>query len=245
MKIIVSLGGSVLFTEEPNQLRLDLEYIKAVGNLFVKTATVLGHHIYIVTGGGKLARSYITSARELGAESESELDWLGINATRLNAQLILTAIRKAASGSNKMLKVYPVVATSYAEILQASAMNYSIAVMGGTEPGHTTDTVAVILAELLNASLIVNATVVAGIYTADPNKEPNAKLLRRVRASELLALVSRQLQQAGANIIIDVVAANLIRRVKIPVYVVNARNLANFEAAISGRKFDGTVIEPE
>jgi Uridylate kinase len=52
--------------------------------------------------------------------------------------------------------------------------------MGGTEPGHTTDTVAMLLAERIGANVMINATSVDGVYTADPRKDSSARKLENL-----------------------------------------------------------------
>src|SRR5207249_12132043 len=70
-------------------------------------------------------------------------------------------------------------ATTYAEAAKL-ARRHPIVVMAGTRPGHTTDRVSASLARFVHAARIVNATSVAGVYTTDPPKDPNARLPERM-----------------------------------------------------------------
>jgi len=127
--LVISYGGSILAPEE-----IDTGFISRVAELLKKAEG----SVYVVVGGGEIAREYIERGRELGA-NESLLDEIGILATRMNAYLLLSALGSEA---------YPRVAESIDEAITAKQR---IVVMGGTVPGHTTDAVAALLAERLGS----------------------------------------------------------------------------------------------
>ena len=145
MRVVVSIGGSVLAP--------DLEPDRVKGHARVIDSLVeSGHEVAAVVGGGDVARKYIGTARELGA-TEYDLDTLGIDVTRLNARLLLTALESSA---------IPEPADD-PETARASLRRGEVAVMGGTVPGHTTDAVSALLAETVEADLLIYATSVAGV----------------------------------------------------------------------------------
>ena len=119
--------------------------------------------VYVVVGGGGEARRYIGVARTLGID-EATLDETGILVTRLNARLLIAALGDAA---------YPRVPETYAAAKECGVAG-RIVVMGGVAPGQTTDAVAAVLAEEVGADLLINATSVPGIFTADPKRDPSA-----------------------------------------------------------------------
>src|SRR4030066_1708259 len=87
MKIIVSIGGSVLAKElQPEKFKGYATVIKEIGK---------DHAVFIVTGGGKAAREYIGVARDLGSD-EATCDFIGIDLTRLNARLLIAALGETA-----------------------------------------------------------------------------------------------------------------------------------------------------
>src|SRR5260370_40931246 len=61
-----------------------------------------------------------------------------------------------------------------------------VVVIGGLQPGQSTNAVAALAAEITHADFLVNATDVQGVYTADPKKDPKAKMLRSVSVDKLL-----------------------------------------------------------
>lgn len=224
-KVVVSIGGSVLVPGED-----DAPYLTSLATLLRDVSAAVKP--FAVTGGGRIARYYIETGRRAGL-GERTLDEFGIAATRLNARLLGAALRGAANREP---------ATSYAEAARL-ARRYRIVVMGGTRPGHTTDRVSVALARFVRADRIVNATSVAGVYSADPKEDPQARLLERVRFEELVGLTRQGRWSAGPTVVFDPVAARSLARDRIPMAVVQGRDLQALRNAILGRPFHGTAVE--
>nr|2IJ9_A Chain A, Uridylate kinase [Archaeoglobus fulgidus DSM 4304]2IJ9_B Chain B, Uridylate kinase [Archaeoglobus fulgidus DSM 4304] len=218
MKVVLSLGGSVL-SNESEKIR---EFAKTIESVAQQ------NQVFVVVGGGKLAREYIKSARELGA-SETFCDYIGIAATRLNAMLLISAIPSAA-------KKVPV---DFMEAEELSKL-YRVVVMGGTFPGHTTDATAALLAEFIKADVFINATNVDGVYSADPKSDTSAVKYDRLSPQQLVEIVSRSSAKAGTNVVIDLLAAKIIERSKIKTYVILGTP-ENIMKAVKGEAV-GTVI---
>ncbi|AAB89213.1 MULTISPECIES: UMP kinase [Archaeoglobus] len=218
MKVVLSLGGSVL-SNESEKIR---EFAKTIESVAQQ------NQVFVVVGGGKLAREYIKRARELGA-SETFCDYIGIAATRLNAMLLISAIPSAA-------KKVPV---DFMEAEELSKL-YRVVVMGGTFPGHTTDATAALLAEFIKADVFINATNVDGVYSADPKSDTSAVKYDRLSPQQLVEIVSRSSAKAGTNVVIDLLAAKIIERSKIKTYVILGTP-ENIMKAVKGEAV-GTVI---
>lgn len=222
--VVVSLGGSVLAPGEP-----DASYLRRLAaDLRTLSHT---HRLFIVTGGGRIARTYIEAGRALGA-SEPFLDRLGIQVTRINARLLIAAL--GSSEGDEMPHTI--------EEARAAGKGSTLVVMGGTTPGHTTDTVAAELAEAVGAARLVNATSVDGVYTADPAKDANARLLDRAGYDELVRLAGESHTHAGPSIVFDPQAARIVARARIPLAVVNGRDFEALRSAILGKPFRGTLV---
>ncbi len=179
-----------------------------------------------------MARYYIEVGRQLGMD-ERALDALGILVTRLNAQLLIQAL-----GS----KACPEPPEDY-DRAKTAAETYDIVVMGGQRVSITTDGVAAELAKAVDASRLVNATSVDGVYTADPREDPTASRFDRMSYEDLIRIAGRPTGRAGPSIVFDPHAAEVIRQARIPVFVVQGRDLKSLEGAITGEKFVGTAIE--
>jgi uridylate kinase len=189
----------------------------------------------VTTGGGRTAREYIGLGRELGF-TEVELDEVGIDVTRLHARVLAGAI-----GPPTPDRVPTSVREAVHELHRASPV-----ILGGTEPGHTTDGVAALLAVRLRAARLVNATDVDGVYDRDPRADPRARRRATLSWKEFRTLVHASTSgEAGQNFVFDRLGADLLARAQIPLLIVRGRDLRNLEAAIRGRPFDGSRIGSE
>ncbi len=222
--VVLSLGGSVLTRDEG-----DTAYLRKLAKILIGVSAT--RKLYVVVGGGKVARYYIGVGRELGAD-ETSLDEMGIDVTRLNARLLMVALGDHA---------YHVPPRDYDEALQAGK-THAIVVMGGVSPGITTDAVSALLAERVRARRLVNATSVDGAYTTDPAIDPGAVRIPRMTHQELVNLVSKGAHKAGPNNVFDSVGARVLERSGISLAIVAGRDLPNLVAALEGGKFRGTVV---
>lgn len=219
--IVISIGGSVLLSPETNN---------AFFTKFVNLLTKLRkqYKLYLVVGGGKTAREYISIGRSLQLNEES-LDRIGIAITRVNASLLASLIKDANTD----------IPTTTDD---AKTIDNPIIIMGGTTPGHSTDMVGAELAEKVHAHRFVIATNVDGVYDKDPNKYTDANQLPEISIDALVETYGTAWTVAGSNIVIDGPALQIIKQAKIPTVVVNGKRLDQLERAITGKPFDGTNI---
>lgn len=224
MRAVVSLGGSVL-VPEPNADRV-AGYAAAVEEVAAAA------EIAVVVGGGGVAREYIGAARELGAD-EVTLDRLGIDVTHLNARLLVAGMGDAAT-----------LATDYGTA-ETAVRRGETPVMGGITPAQTTDAVAAVLAESVDADLLVFGTATNGVYDADPETNPDATKHDELTPAELVEIVSSMSRNAGASAPVDLVAAKLIDRASLRTVVVDATDPDALVDAVLHREHGGTDVIPE
>ena len=221
-KIVISIGGSVIFAEDSG-----VSFLEKLGILLNDLSKQ--YKIFVITGGGKLARIYIKLGRELNLD-EKILDELGIETTRINAKLLANVVKVA----NKKIPI---------TTEEAMGINKPIIIMGGTTPGHSTDMVGAELAEKIKANRFIIATNVDGIYDKDPNKYNGAIQLQEVNIKDLIKKYGTRWNTAGKNIVVDGPALDIIQRAKIITFVVNGKRLDQLEKAITNKQFDGTKIK--
>ena len=213
---VISLGGSIFSKADEKYLVKFIQKIK-------------GFRSYaIVVGGGQMARSQISRLRSLGAK-EYHLDMMGIQATRLNAMMVSLALGNLME-----------IPESIDEAVRQMKL-YNRVVMGGTEPGHTTDAVSLLLAEALNRDTVVNITNVDFIYDRDP-KIPGARKIEKISYSSAIDMITSEKRRAGANFPMDLLSLNIARRSDIRIKIVSFRNMENTFKAIMGKRFVGTII---
>ena len=154
-RVVIKLSGRVFGMD-------NVKVLKDYASFLVKISKIC--QPVIIAGGGKIARHYITHARSSGAD-ESTLDELGIEISRLNAKLLIYALKQ---------KAYSHPPTTLQEVRHAVDSGL-IVVTGGLHPGQSTNGTAALIAEKIKASEFLNATDVDGVYDKDPNRYKNAK----------------------------------------------------------------------
>ncbi len=224
MVVVISVGGSLLNPGKP-----DTGYSKKLSAVLTRSK----ERVAIVSGGGTTAREYATAIRALGG-GEFLADEAAILATYQNASLLLAALGQAA---------YRGVVKDFDEAL-AAAGSGKIVVMGGTIPGITTDTDAVLLAEKLGAVRLVNLSNVDAIYSEDPRKNPRAKRFAKMSHAQLVELAARSdSRAAGTNFVFDLVACKMAARSKMELHFLNGKDFSGIAAALGGKPHSGTVVK--
>ncbi|MEJ2251240.1 MAG: UMP kinase [Candidatus Lokiarchaeota archaeon] len=152
-------------------------------------------------------------------KTETFGDLIGIEVSRLNCLLFNYYLGEEA---------YPHIPKSFNELSEALLFN-RIIVMGGLQPGQSTTSVSVEVAEFIKADKIIILTDVEGIYDKDPNKFKNAKLLNQITYEELENLIIQSVNSkqaaAGEYRIFDAVSLQLVKRCNIQVHIISGRDL--------------------
>jgi uridylate kinase len=208
--------------------RVDGEYVKTFVDL-IKAEAEKGMHFAIITGGGKVSREYRDALVACGISDAVILDWMGIGATRLNAQMLKHAFGDVAE-SDIFLEPASVLLTGK-----------KVVVGGGWKPGHSSDGAAVGLAQKLGATKLINLSNIDYVYTADPRKDPTATKIENIAWPEFRQLLPKE-WDPGASAPFDPVAAQMAEEMHLEVAVMNGKNLENLAAYLEGKEFAGTVI---
>ena len=229
MRAVLKIGGSLLYDNE-GRILVDRvrDYAAAIKSL-VKS----GHSLVVVVGGGIPARVFISAARELGA-SEAQCDWLGIKLARNNAELLCAALGDIA---------YPKIVETLDE-LEVAARVGKVVLMGGLVPGQSTNAVAAVAAESVNAKMLFNATNVDGVYDHDP-KEPGATRYDTITIKELREVLSGGSTKAGEYKLFDPVAIRVVERSKIPTVIFDGRKPENLTKVFSDFEVGTLVVYEE
>lgn len=171
--------------------------------------------IVVVTGAGGLNKY-----QKAVDGNKGEKDLIGIKATRLHAQTLLT----------EMNNTYPKVPEKPEEVQKAASTGKNV-VTGGLVPGYSTDAVAATVAELLDADLFI-ATRVDGIYSADPKSDEDAEKFDQITTRKLLELTGGD-NEPGTYSVVDEAAIRLIERSNIStkVFYADQENIEDPEKA--------------
>lgn len=222
-KAIISLGGSIVVP-----LKIDTGFLGEF-SLFIRKFVEGGYRFFIIVGGGSVCRQYQSAAAKINSNlTPEDLDFLGIETTKLNAFLIKTILGDI---SEEKLIDYE----------SFTAGSKPVAVGGGWKPGCSSDVEAVVLAEKINVNQIINLTNIDYVYRADPKKDPNTKPLKEVSWGEYRAMVGDK-WSPGMSVPFDPVASKKAQELGLTVKIVNGKNLENLEKCLNCEEFQGTTI---
>ena len=220
-RIVIKLSGKVFAMDNVKVLKDYAEFLIRISKICQPI---------VIAGGGNIARHYISHARSSGAD-ESTLDELGIEISRLNAKLLIYALKN---------KAYSHPPTTLQEVRHA-VDDGLIVVAGGLHPGQSTNGTAALIAEKIHAEQFLNATDVDGVYDMDPNKFKKAKKFRRIDLKNLKNMLVHEDSVAGGYDLMDIVALKIIERSKIKTRILKA-DPKIIEKAIKGADVGTEII---
>lgn len=222
--IIISLGGSLIVPDN-----IDVEFLKEFKALILAHVSK-GKKFIIITGGGKINNRYNNAARELTDNpSDRDLDWIGIAALKLNAELLRVVFAEYANS-----KVIDNLQNDF-------SFEKSIIIGSAYEPGHSSDWDAVLAAKNIGAKKIVNLSNIDYVYDADPKLNPNAKKIEKISWADYRKIIPKE-WTSRLNSPFDPTASELAQKEGIEVAIMNGKPIDNLAKCLNGEKFLGTVI---
>jgi uridylate kinase len=222
--IVISLGGSLIVPSE-----IDTSFLKAFTDLLSEYVTK-GFRFVIITGGGRVSRTYTMSAKEINNPTDTDLDWIGIAVTRLNAEFVRVLFADHAC---------PEIIFDPATI---PATDKPIIVGGGWKPGNSSDLAAVIAAKTISAKIVINLSNVDYVYDKDPRYNPDAVKIEKASWSEFRTLLPTD-WNPGLNSPFDPIAAKEAESLGLEVSIMNGKNIENLRNYLDGNAFIGSIIK--
>jgi uridylate kinase len=232
-RILLKLSGEALMGGR--RTGIDAETLANIADEIVDVQK-LGVEIAIVIGGGNIFRG-VTAATE-GIDRVAG-DHMGMLATVINALALQDSLER------RDVNTRVVTAITMAEVAEPFIRRRAIrhlekgrvviCAAGTGNPFFTTDSAAALRASELKCDIIFKATKVDGIYTADPEKDPNAKRIPHVTYQRVLA---ERLQ------VMDASAIDLARNSNIPIYIFSLREKGNIKRALLGEDV-GSIVSDE
>lgn len=223
---VLSVGGSIIAPAQP-----DMEFLSAFSQMargWISDDS--SHKLILVIGGGAPARVYQSAYRSVCGDCDNEqADWIGVMATRLNAQLV-RAVFSDLCGQ-------PVVYDPTAPV----EFSGRVLIAAGWKPGFSSDNDAVILAERFGAKTVVNLSNIAKVYTDDPRTNPDAKPLDTVSWADFRRMVGDE-WTPGKNVPFDPVASRRAEAAGITVICAAGKDIENTRRILNNEPFTGTTI---
>ena len=231
MTKILSVGGSIIAPDKPDSVFLS-EFVTMCKKWLDSDKQ---NRLILVAGGGAPARVYQNGFKEVcektGASFDANAaDWIGIMATRINAQLL-----KACFGSYCKNDVV------YNPTVEDLKFDGQVLVASGWKPGFSTDTDAVYLGEKFDAKTIVNLSNIEKVYTDDPRKNPDAKPLDTISWADFRKMVGDE-WTPGKNCPFDPIASKKASELGMKVICAGGKNISNIQAILEDKEYFGTTI---
>ena len=227
---VLSVGGSIVAPEGP-----DVEFVKKFVSMVKEYLSAhKDDKLIFVVGGGGPARIYQNAFRQVtdtpADKGTDAADWIGIMATRLNAQFV-----KASFGDlcKEAVVTDPTAAKDFTG---------SILLAAGWKPGFSTDNDAVLLAEKFGAKTVVNLSNIEKVYTDDPRKNPDATPIDEISWADFRKIVGDE-WTPGKNCPFDPIASKKAQELGLKVICAGGKNLENIKAILEDRDYVGTTIK--
>lgn len=231
-RILLKISGEAMMGTQ--QHGIDAEMCASIATQ-VKEIWEMGVKVSIVVGGGNIFRGQVASKR-FGLD-RSVADYMGMLATVLNGLALQNALEKINVPTRVMSAIQmQAVAEPY---IRRRAMRHLekkrvvIFVAGTGNPYFTTDTTAALRAAEIEADVIMKATKVDGVYSADPMKDKTAKKFDELK---FLDVLKDKLQ------VMDATAVSMCMDNNLPIVVFNLLKPGNIKRVVLGEKI-GTIVQ--
>ena len=229
-RVILKLSGEALGGER--DYGIDFEVVRTIAAQ-IKRVHEMGVQTALVVGGGNIFRGLAASNQGFDRATG---DYMGMLATVINALALQDALERTGIPARTMTAIQmPQVAEPYSRrraVRHLEKGRVVILAAGTGNPYFTTDTTAALRAVEIEADVILKATRVDGVYTADPKRDPKAVMLPRL---DYLEVLNRGIE------VMDNTALTLCMDNDVPIVVFNLLTPGNIERVVLGEEI-GTLV---
>jgi uridylate kinase len=232
-RVILKVSGEGFCKSEGSGLDMDEVYRVARQ---IKAARADGCELAVVVGGGNFLRG--ASLAQAGVV-RANADYMGMLATVMNGLALQDALEKIDVATRVLSAIEmqrvaePFIRRRCIRHLEKGRV---CILAGGTgNPFITTDTAAALRANEIGAEVLLKATKVDGVYTADPNRDPDATRIERLTYLDVLN------KQLG---VMDLTAISLCMERKLPILIFNLKVEGNIERAVRGEPIGTLIASP-
>ena len=230
-RVLLKISGEALMGEQ--NYGIDVNVARSVAEE-LKAVHQLGVQVAVVVGGGNIFRGVSKSA---GNMDRSSADYIGMLATVMNAVVLQDALEKVEVHTRVMSAIdIPQLAEPFIRrraIRHLEKERIVIFAAGTGNPYFTTDSAAALRALEIRADVIMKATKVDGVYSADPMMDATAELFNEITYRQVL---ERELK------VMDASAISLCMDNNLPIIVFNMRQSGNIRRVVLGESGVGTRV---
>jgi uridylate kinase len=232
-RVLLKLSGEALMGSQP--FGIDEKVVSAIADE-VRDVHSMAVEVAIVVGGGNIIRGLAASHRGIDRVTG---DYMGMLATVINGLALQDALEKRGVPTRVQTAID--IREVAEPFIRRRAMRHLekgravIFVAGTGNPYFTTDSAAALRANEIHAEILLKATRVDGLYTADPHKDPGAVLLPEVTYQEIL--------EKGLQVM-DTAAIALCQENKIPIAIFDMMTPGNIRRVVLGERV-GSIVRAE
>jgi len=230
-RVLVKLSGEALAGERG--FGFDFETVNRLADE-VNSVSEAGASVGVVIGGGNIVRGTVLS--KMGMDRVAA-DYMGMLGTVINALAVQDVLERKGIDTRVMTAIrMEELAEPYIRrrALRHLEKGRTVVFAAGTgNPYFSTDTAAVLRAIQIKANVIIKATSVDGVYSADPKREPNAKRYEQISFRDVMLEDLK---------VIDQTAITLCRENSLPLIVLNIHRPGEIAAAVRGERV-GTLVQ--
>jgi len=220
--VVISLGGSIIVPD-----KINIKFLKGFKKL-ITDFVEKGNKAIIVCGGGRTARLYQNAASKISNLRVDDVDWMGIHATRLNAQLIKTLFLDIV---DEKIIHNPNEKVDFKE---------KVLIAAGWKPGWSTDYDTIRLANNFNVKTVINISDVSYIYDKEPKNNHDARPIKDISWKNFRKMVGDE-WDPGLNVPFGPIASKEAENLEIKAIIIGT-DLENLKNCLEGKDFEGTVI---
>jgi uridylate kinase len=230
-RVLLKISGEALIGEQTSGI--DVNVARSVAEE-IKQVHELGVEVAVVVGGGNIFRGVSKSA---GNMNRSSADYIGMLATIMNAVVLQDALEKTGVHTRVLSAIdIPQLAESFVRrraVRHLEKGRIVIFAAGTGNPFFSTDSAAALRALEIKAEVILKATKVDGVYSADPVKDPSATRFDTITFQEVL---EKHLK------VMDASAISLCMDNNLPIVVFNMRKPGNIARVVTANAGIGTRV---
>jgi uridylate kinase len=230
-RVLLKISGEALMGEQ--NYGIDVDVARSVAEE-LKAVYKLGVQVAVVVGGGNIFRGVSKSA---GNMDRSSADYIGMLATVMNAVVLQDALEKVQVDTRVLSAIeIPQLAEPFIRRRAVRHLDKGRVVIfaaGTGNPYFTTDSAAALRALEIKADIILKATKVDGVYSADPMKDATAERFSEISYRQVL---EKELK------VMDASAISLCMDNNLPIIVFNMREPGNITRVVLGDTGVGTKV---
>ncbi|MFH0773425.1 MAG: hypothetical protein V1922_03890 [bacterium] len=235
-RMVLSVGGSIIDRQSgTGPITFNTPFLGEFASLLKECSRLPDSAAFVVCGGGLLARAAITLAISQGVTNDDALDRLAIEQTRVNAREVAARLVEADVDAKYVRS---------RRDMSKCKKNHRVWVTAGDGPGHTTDFVAVKIAEEQQIGVVINLSKTSFLFWPCQDGTPDlSRPIKNMTWQRFFEIFDTLKYSPGLNFPVDPVAAKAAMSAKIDFVCLNGEELGNLKYYLDTGRIRGTHLK--